>query len=317
LTVFDCFSFFNELDLLELRLRILDPIVDYFILSESNVTHSGKDKPLHYQLNRDRFSAYAHKIIAVDYTPTDAEREANNPWVLEQAQRNIIASILGELAQPDSIILSSDMDEIPNPKVLPTVIRSASQGTPNIFVLEQLMFEYFLNTISLDKPLWPMGTRLCRYERFKTTPLTLTSLRLSPGIYIPNGGWHFSCLGGVAKIIEKLEAYSHQEFNTNEYKDPHRLQERIQKGEDIFGRPNRYQAVPLWGGISRFWPGLPVAILNHQYHYQQLISPERPMNWIQFYQLCQNISTKRPANHKASMMVYQNCINAGYVVAPS
>ena len=61
--VFDVFPFFNELDLLEIRLNILNPYVDYFVLSESTKTFSGLDKPLFYEENKERFAEFNHKII--------------------------------------------------------------------------------------------------------------------------------------------------------------------------------------------------------------------------------------------------------------
>ena len=61
--VFDSFIFFNELDLLELRLNILNDVVDYFVLTESPFTVSGNEKPLYYQENKDRFGKFNDKII--------------------------------------------------------------------------------------------------------------------------------------------------------------------------------------------------------------------------------------------------------------
>jgi beta-1,4-mannosyl-glycoprotein beta-1,4-N-acetylglucosaminyltransferase len=77
---------------------------------------------------------------------------------------------------------------------------------------------------------------------------------------VKDGGWHFSYLGGVEKIILKIEALEHIEFNKDYYKDPSRLQEIINSGKDIFDRDARYKFVPidesfpiyLRNNISRF-----------------------------------------------------------------
>ena len=61
--IYDCFTFFNELDLLEIRLNILDEHVDYFVLAECTETFSGIEKPLYYEENKERFSKWSHKII--------------------------------------------------------------------------------------------------------------------------------------------------------------------------------------------------------------------------------------------------------------
>ena len=69
--IYDCFQFFNELDLLKLRLNVLDSVVDYFVLTEATVTFSGDSKPLYYYENKKLFEKYNHKIIhnIVDDTP--------------------------------------------------------------------------------------------------------------------------------------------------------------------------------------------------------------------------------------------------------
>ena len=55
---YDCFSFFNELDLLEIRLNVLKDAVDKFVLVEAGETHSGKPKPLYFKENEARFAAH-------------------------------------------------------------------------------------------------------------------------------------------------------------------------------------------------------------------------------------------------------------------
>ena len=63
MTIFDTFTFYNELDLLELRLNILGDVVDYFVINEANITFTGKPKPLYYQENKERFKKWEDKII--------------------------------------------------------------------------------------------------------------------------------------------------------------------------------------------------------------------------------------------------------------
>ena len=61
--IFDVFPFFNELDILEIRMNVLDEYVDYFIISEAIETFSGLDKPLYFLENLEKFSKFKHKII--------------------------------------------------------------------------------------------------------------------------------------------------------------------------------------------------------------------------------------------------------------
>jgi hypothetical protein len=64
--VYDCFTFFNELDLLEIRLNTLDAVVDKFVIAEATRTHTGKHKDLVFKLNQSRFARFLDKIIYVE-----------------------------------------------------------------------------------------------------------------------------------------------------------------------------------------------------------------------------------------------------------
>jgi beta-1,4-mannosyl-glycoprotein beta-1,4-N-acetylglucosaminyltransferase len=112
--VYDCFTFFNELDLLELRLTELSGLVDRFVIVEAPVTFMGKPKPLYYADNRERFAAFRDRIVhvVVDDLPAGI-----NPWAREVAQRDAIARGLSE-ARPNDRIIVSDLDEIPKPVAL-------------------------------------------------------------------------------------------------------------------------------------------------------------------------------------------------------
>ena len=268
--IHDCFTFFNELDLLELRLNTLDPVVDRFVLVEATLTHQGRPKPLHYAENKERFAAFHHKIehVVVDRYPANAGADA---WVYEKHQRNSIALGLKGIAADDRVMIG-DVDEIPRPE---KVAEAASMCGMRVF--RQRMFYYYLNCVNathqgsegyrwngtvmidasmLDRP--PQHYRELAMLLLSTFPPPLirslyytAKLRwrlLREGIrlrYIDEGGWHFSYLGGVDRIISKLEAFAHTEYNKPEYKDPERIRRAIAQGEDIFGRDFHYRFVPL------------------------------------------------------------------------
>src|SRR5690349_24880068 len=116
---YDCFTFFNELDLLEIRLNVLNPVVDKFVLVESTRTFQNKPKPLYFQQNATRFSAFKDKIIhiVVDQFPDFGDWTEANSWTLEHHQRNSINRGLTRCTRDDVVIIS-DLDEIPRPETI-------------------------------------------------------------------------------------------------------------------------------------------------------------------------------------------------------
>ena len=110
--VFDCFPFFNELDVLEIRLSELDALVDHFVIVEATHTHTGKPKPLYFAEHRQRYAQFSRKIIHV--VVEDLPLEPSDHWVREIYQREAIMRGLGD-ADPNDRIITSDCDEIPKP----------------------------------------------------------------------------------------------------------------------------------------------------------------------------------------------------------
>ena len=107
--IYDCFGFFNELDLMEIRLNVLKDVVEKFVLVEAGETHSRKTKPLYFKENAARFAEFRDRIVYVgierfpDVCVTD--------WARENYQRNAIAD--GLKGAKDDDVLVSDLDEIP------------------------------------------------------------------------------------------------------------------------------------------------------------------------------------------------------------
>jgi len=226
--IYDCFSFWKELDVLELRLNILDKYVDKFVIAESNKTHSGNDKPLYFQDNKERFSKFLHKIVVVNY-----ESYSNiNPWINETGQRN---SCLINCIQPNDIVIVSDLDEIPNPHLLTT---TSWVEDDLLYHLKQTHFMYNLKTVQ-HNPSYPnwYGSRICRRSAIGSR--TLSELRSSDQYAVSyvtgdsnriilNGGWHFAYFGDDQFIKSKIEAMAHQELNVDYIKNclPQKLKDR-------------------------------------------------------------------------------------------
>ena len=138
--IYDCIPFFNELDILKLRMQILAPYVDRFVLEEASVTFSGEKKEMLFSKNREMFREFEDKIIyiAVENSPmsgvTTHERD--------KFQKNqLIRGMAG--CKPDDIVIFSDVDEIPNPETLQEILKDFDPS--KIYHLAQRMFYCFLN----------------------------------------------------------------------------------------------------------------------------------------------------------------------------
>jgi beta-1,4-mannosyl-glycoprotein beta-1,4-N-acetylglucosaminyltransferase len=269
--VYDTFPFFNELELLEARLAELDPVVDRFVLAEATRTHSNKPKPLHFQENRQRFAPFLSKIIhlVVDDCPDSA-----NAWVIEKFQRDAVGrGLVG--CRPDDIIMNSDVDEIPRASSVrwlreqmrfgngpgarfwSTVLRQNwvvglarnlfKKRHPRVWLFEHRQFYHFLNCTSRTLPWWD-GTRAVFFRDFTRA----RDLRSWKGRRIPDAGWHFSYMGGVDRVREKLQAFAHQEYNRPEYVDRQKVEEALREGRWALGPEHRLEFVPFDGTFPEF-----------------------------------------------------------------
>lgn len=241
--VYDCFNFFNELDILEMRLNILSEtkpdggrLVDYFVIVESSVTHSGEPKPYYYEDNKDRFKEFWDRIIHVkiDHTPNDFINLPPIPNTLEIYEKNNIEMIydfiskqtrrfnrynqpdygrdfyqkecvrikLADICDDDDIVIISDADEIPNPEILKDF---SNLNNDKIYSLNQPTYYYYLNV--LKETTW-YGSKISRYKNIKDISFNEVRGDDSLSEKLPNGGWHFSFMGGKEMVEKKLTSYS-------------------------------------------------------------------------------------------------------------
>jgi beta-1,4-mannosyl-glycoprotein beta-1,4-N-acetylglucosaminyltransferase len=253
--IIDCFTFFNELDLLEFRLKLLDPYIDHFVIAESNLTHSGRNKPYYFEENKKRFEPWLHKI---KYIPLKQSAEglsfnkneiSYNPesasWKLENEQRNAL-SAAGELTGDDDLVIVSDLDEIPDPVLL------QKMKTPDEPIALSMLFHYyFFNCQNSGTERWWNGSIIvCGRQFNEITPQTLRDNRNNYK-RINKGGWHFSYLGGIEKIKQKIRSFAHTEFNKDEFLQDEYLLKAINNGEDIFKR----QGVAFTFVSPYYYPG--------------------------------------------------------------
>jgi beta-1,4-mannosyl-glycoprotein beta-1,4-N-acetylglucosaminyltransferase len=198
--IYDCFTFFNELELLEIRLHELDPWVDRFVLVESPETFSGNSKPLTFKENKHLFKPFLPKIIHLVSPPAENPK---NAWDRQINQRDYAMCVLSD-CMDDDLILVSDVDEIINGRDF-----VQTQGNSDLMTMFiQKNYIYYMNLLRPGG--WP-GAVLLPYKILKSVyagSLFKARMRRRKGRAI-TGGWHFSNLGGLERVILKMKSSGH------------------------------------------------------------------------------------------------------------
>lgn len=247
MAIYDCFQYFNEDHIVELRLNILDQFVDYFVISESTKTHQGKNKKLNFDIKK--FSKFEKKII---YLVADYKEEVNfdvhtgGESPIEQHQRNFLINGLKD-ASPEDLIILSDSDEIPDLTKI-----SLINDKKKFIAFSQKMFMYKLNLQNLDESNW-IGSKITKKKYLKSMQ-KLRNLKFKKYAFwridklnqqIIKGGWHFSYLQTPSQILDKIKSFSHGEFNNNI--DIKNIEERILNNQDIFERGTKLKKIDIDG----------------------------------------------------------------------
>ncbi len=222
--IYDCFIFFNELDILDIRLNELYDSVDKFVLVESIETFTGNLKPLYFDENRERYQKFMDKIV---YIPLNEQIETNNPWDRERYQRDQILRGLKECSDRD-IILVSDVDEIPKKTFINKLSPMLKKLRSSWVVFDQKLYRFFLNQFDYVVYPWP-GTYASYYGMLKSKSLHERRLSRHSFIHIPDSGWHFSTMGGLAGWVKKVESYSHSERNLPENKTTKHIRDHLDR----------------------------------------------------------------------------------------
>lgn len=239
--IYDCFTFFNELDLLELRLSELYNHVDYFVLVEGNRTFQNKPKPFYFEENESRFAKYSDKIIHVKVVDMPEHTDA---WGREEHQRNAIALGL-EDADDDDIIIVSDLDEI----LRPSTIDSLRNDDSNVILGMRMPLFYFrvnhmLTTTDSTYTTWAMACR----KKFYTTAEELRKQRFMLNGFAYNynqsgirmcehAGWQFSYFGDSTFAQSKIQSFAHVETNRPEILESIDIDRSIANGDGLGPNP--------------------------------------------------------------------------------
>jgi hypothetical protein len=267
--IYDCFTFYNELDLLEIRLEELYDHVDCFVIVEANTTFTNKPKPFNFEVNIERFTQYLDKIryIKVEDMPGDQD-----PWVNERFQRNQIMRGLDD-AETNDIVVVTDVDEILRASAV-DYMRLSEQ---TIFALRMPIYNFKFNYIKINPDrynIWGMAARRSAFNDI--LPNTLRDLRFSffdaPYQYrnagcdvVEHGGWHFTYMGNNDVLRDKAQSFSHQEVNNPEFLA------QIDVEASIAARTEWNRSSDARYEIAEVDNYLPQAIVSNQLKYQKYI----------------------------------------------
>jgi len=246
--IFDCFTFFQELDLLKIRCEELKELDITHVLVEAPTTFTGNKKALHFHENRKHFSNYnIHQFNA--HLPNNG-----NAWDNEKAQRNGIIMALSMMrAEDDDIVIISDLDEIPKAEVIKNYAPD-----DELTALKIDTYRYYLNCLE-GKQNWIMP-RICKFKYLKDK--TPDDVRNSGYEHtIGNAGWHFSYIGSEQDVRYKIESFSHTELNTDEFKD--KLNYKMDTCQSLFG-DDFWQVVDIDDNLPKY-------IRDNQQEFQHII----------------------------------------------
>lgn len=283
--VYDCFTFFNELDLLEIRLNVLNDVVDRFVLVEAGQTHTGKPKRFLFEENKMRYSHFADKIT---YVRIESFPPGHDAWWNENYQRNAIMQGL-KSAKDEDVIMVSDLDEIPRPELVARFSKMSG-----VWSFNMVSYGFYLNF--QDYRTFNMcGTKMLSFKDLKNgydgerviyneflppelnVGTTVTKVRRSPfpksrggERKLRNAGWHFTCLGGAESLVTKMRAVApHHGFNPD---DPaltvESVSKLLSKGQGPALKMNCF-GVDIGSSFPRY-------IQEHKDLYRHLIFPITP-----------------------------------------
>lgn len=225
----DAVMFLNENEMFKRRMEYLD-CVDMFIVVEANYTfsHNKKDYCFDENLRNHPKVDYVQIDLSsdMDFSYNKRYADMNSPaWLSEYKHRNNLMKPLRKYSD-DSLVLFSDLDEIPNKHKLLEILDTYDGADLLRFDLEAYQFDF--RNYTGKHP----GTALWTNENvLRFTP---QECRRSAGIIIQEGGWHLSYWGDAHRTLYKLQSFSHQEFAF--IKDKEYVQSCMDNAKDLFGR---------------------------------------------------------------------------------
>lgn len=264
---FDCFPFNRELDILELRLEELDPVVDHFVLVESTRDYQLREKPLVYALNRGRFRRFYKKIehVVVQDVTVAVQGEAirfgeadtyhnDMVWSQHRYQRNQIIRGLELLGAADEdICLIADVDEIPSREV----VKFLKEGGGNEWVRRRPIFIpvrthfFFMDLVCDFGVVFRLVAATVADARRYTPDGLRVECKADPSHEWLDGfkpaGWHYTYFGTPAENVQKLSGMCETSFLRPELLSEARMRERMVNCTDPLDRPLRLRKIDVYG----------------------------------------------------------------------
>lgn len=282
----------NEVDLLEVRLRELEDVVDVFVISESPRTYAGADKPLHFAEHRDRFEPWLDRIRYVVTTRLESatlQRTGDKRrWQRENGQRAAMSDALHDL-EPHDVVVISDLDEIPRAETIRWYVKG---GFQSLIAPPLPMYLYsarwrsparHASLLRLGRGLLLEGRTPEDVRRMPTRPPTVGVI--ADGDPASRWGWHMSYFGGIDAIRYKVAQAAHPEEDIAGWLEPDVLERCIREGVDHRqNRPHRQlEAAPL--------ASLPLAIRRDPERFRTLLDP---LEWPADYDGGQGLTGVKP-----------------------
>lgn len=219
--IYDSFPFYNELDLLEIRLNTLYDKVDHFVLVEANTTYTSRPKPFYFEENLNRYSKFLDKIIHVKVEDMPGNQDA---WVNDRFQRDQIFRGIKD-ASPDDLIMVSDLDEIIRPEAVDYMRDSPMSLFAIRMTLHNFKFNYMKQIPDRYSP-WAMAGRRQLFNHLMPDAFRQVRFQFFDKSYqfkndgcevIEHGGWHFGYMGDKNWLLDKAQSFAHTEVDTPEF----------------------------------------------------------------------------------------------------
>ena len=251
MALYDCFMYFDEDMLLDIRLNVLKNHVDKFIIAEATRTHSGKEKELNFDIKK--FSTFKNKIeyLVIDDLPINVGKFKKD-WaashIRDQFQRNSLYKGY-ENCDENDLIMISDLDEIPDPKK----IKEFNIKNKYACFIQKNFHQKMnlLNVTAKDR----VGTKICQ-KKYLKSPQWLRNIKTKKQSFwkfykpkqpqiILSGGWHFNDLKKPEDLSKKFKSGAHQEENVEEFTDIEKINKRMKENKDLLGRNYRYETIKI------------------------------------------------------------------------